>query len=102
MKGMFYKADLQTLHVSDDALFRIQKVLKRQKDRVLVKWKGWPDKYSSCISSQDVTTLQRDGSKNRPLVRFNWDPTNGKNFGPIPFLMQQMSQMLTTNLRFEK
>ena len=63
MKGMFYKADLQTLHVSDDALFRIQKVLKRQKDRVLVKWKGWPDKYSSCISSQDVTTLKKKKKK---------------------------------------
>ena len=41
---MFYEADLQKVHVSDDALFRIEKVLKRQKDHVLVKWKGWPDK----------------------------------------------------------
>ena len=47
VKGTFYEADLQNVYVSDDALFRIEKVLKRQKDRVLVKWKGWPDKYNS-------------------------------------------------------
>ena len=56
--GTFYDADLQKVHVSDQALFRIEKVLKRQKDRLLVKWKGWPDKYNSWIASRDVTSLQ--------------------------------------------
>ena len=59
VKGTFYDADLQKVHVSDQALFRIEKVLKRQKDRLLVKWKGWPDKYNSWIASQDVTPLQK-------------------------------------------
>ena len=59
MKGTFYEADLQNVHVSNDALFRIEKVLKRKKDPVLVKWKGWPDKYNSWISSQDVTLLKK-------------------------------------------
>jgi len=49
--------------VSDDALFLIEKVLKRQKERVLVKWKGWPDKYNSWIASQDVTTLKKKKKK---------------------------------------
>ena len=49
VKGTFYEADLQKVHVSDYALFRIEKVLRRQKDRVLVKWKGWPGKYNSWI-----------------------------------------------------
>jgi len=40
VKGTFYEADLQKVHVTDDALFRIEKVLERQKGRVLVKWKG--------------------------------------------------------------
>ena len=47
VKGTFYDADLQKVHVSDEALFRIEKVLKHQKGQVLVKWKGWPDKYNS-------------------------------------------------------
>ena len=63
VKGTFYDADLQKVHVSDQALFRIEKVLKRQKDRLLVKWKGWPDKYNSWIASQDETPLQKKNKK---------------------------------------
>ena len=59
VKGTFYEVDLQRVHVTDQALFRIEKVLKRPKDRMLVKWKGWPDKYNSWIASQDVTTLKK-------------------------------------------
>ena len=59
VKGTFYDADLQKVHVSNEALFRIEKVLKRQKDLLFVKWKGWPDKYNSWIASQDVTPLQK-------------------------------------------
>ena len=36
VKGTFYEADLQKFYVSNDALFRIEKVIKRQKDRMLV------------------------------------------------------------------
>jgi len=42
VKGTFYEADLQEVHVSNDALFRIEKVGKRQKDRVLVKCFHFP------------------------------------------------------------
>ena len=56
VQGTFYEEDLQKVHVSD--VFRIEKVLKRQKDRLLVNWKGWPDKYNSWIASQDVTSLR--------------------------------------------
>ena len=56
VQGTFYEEDLQNVHVSE--VFRIEKVLKRQKDRWLVKWKGWLDKYNSWIASQDVTSLR--------------------------------------------
>ena len=59
--GTFYDADLQKVHVSD--VFRIEKVLKRQKDRLLVKWKGWPDKYNSWIARGDVTSLRPPKTK---------------------------------------
>ena len=61
VQGTFYEADLQKVHVSD--VFRIEKVLQRQKDRWLVKWKGWPDKYNSWIASQDVTSLRPPQTK---------------------------------------
>ena len=56
VQGTFYEEDLQKVHVSD--VFRIEKVLKRQKDRWLVKWKGWPDKYNSWIARREVTSLR--------------------------------------------
>ena len=68
VQGTFYEEDLQKVHVSE--VFRIEKVLKRQKDRWLVKWKGWPDKYNSWIRSQDVTSLQPpQRKKTRPPKR---------------------------------
>ena len=57
VKGTFYHEDLQKVHVSDEALFRIEKVLKRPKGQMLVKWKGWPDKYNSWIPSASVSKL---------------------------------------------
>ena len=49
VKGKFYEQDLQKVQTGNDDLFRIGKVLKRRKDRLLVQWKGWPDKYNTWI-----------------------------------------------------
>ena len=54
IKGTFYEGDLQKVHVTD--IFRVEKVLKRRKNQLLVKWKGWPDKYNSWISTADIKT----------------------------------------------
>ena len=40
IKGTFYEQDLQKVTVEDDDLFRIDKVVKRKGDKVLVRWKG--------------------------------------------------------------
>jgi len=50
--GTFYEEDLQK--VTTDDVFRVEKVLKRRKNQLLVQWKGWPDKYNSWISKEDV------------------------------------------------
>ena len=52
VEGTFYEEDLQKVYVAD--VFRVEKVLKRRKNQLLVKWKGWPDKYNSWISTEDV------------------------------------------------
>ena len=49
IKGTFYEPDVQNVQVSDDSLFRLEKVLKRKGHNVLVRWKGWPSKYDSWI-----------------------------------------------------
>ena len=52
IKGTFYEPDVQKVQVSDDSLFRVEKVLKRKGRNVLVRWKGWPAKYDSWIPAQ--------------------------------------------------
>jgi len=52
IEGTFYPQDLQKVNVTDDSLFCVEKVLKRKKGQVLVRWKGWPSKYDSWIPSQ--------------------------------------------------
>ena len=52
IKGTFYEPDVQKVQVSDDSLFRVEKVFKRKGRNVLVRWKGWPAKYDSWIPAQ--------------------------------------------------
>ena len=59
IKGTFYKEDLQKVTVSHDDLFRIESVVRRKKDRVLVRWQGWPAKYDSWVSKKDLIPLSK-------------------------------------------
>ena len=52
IKGTFYEPNVQKVQVSDDSLFRGEKVLKRKGRNVLVRWKGRPSKYDSWIPAQ--------------------------------------------------
>ena len=47
LSGTFYAQDLQKVTKMDDNLFWVEKIVKRKGDKVLVRWKGWPDKYNS-------------------------------------------------------
>lgn len=57
LEGTFDEEDLQQVHVDDDGLFRMEKVLKRQRGKSLVKWKGWPDKYNIWVSKRVEKTM---------------------------------------------
>ena len=49
VEGTFYAQDLQKVTLEDD-LFRIEKKVKRKGNKVLVQWKGWPDKYDTWLN----------------------------------------------------
>ena len=57
IKGSFYEQDFQKVVVPDDALFRVDKVLKRKGNQVFVAWKGWPKEYNSWIWKKDLRAL---------------------------------------------
>ena len=66
IKGTFYNEDLQKVHVTDESVFRVEKILKRKRGQVLVRWKGWPSKYDSWIPSHGMH--QTNPSKKTGMV----------------------------------
>ena len=54
LQGTFYAWDLQKVHLDEVSYFRVEKVLKRQKDELYIKWKGYPVKYNSWIYKKDL------------------------------------------------
>ena len=57
IKGTFYEEDVQKVSVLDNALFRINQVIKRKGKQVFVSWKGWPNEYNSWVWKKDLQVL---------------------------------------------
>ncbi len=55
IRGTFYEAELQKVTKGADAVYRIDKVLRRRKrngkTEYFVRWKGYADKYNSWVDS---------------------------------------------------
>ena len=54
LRGAFYAEGLQKVTARDDDLFRVEKIVRRKGDKVLARWKGWPDKYNSWVEKRDL------------------------------------------------
>ena len=54
VQGTFYEQELQS---SVQEIYRIERVLKRGKDRVLVKWLGYSSAFNSWIPLADLEQL---------------------------------------------
>ena len=52
--GSFYEKELQK---SSQKEFRIEKVLKRKGDKLNVKWKGYDNRFNSCIVKKDLISV---------------------------------------------
>ena len=54
IQGSFYEQELQK---TSQSTFRIEKVLKRQGDKSLVKWMGYPKSFNSWIDTKAMVKL---------------------------------------------
>ena len=59
IQGSFHEQELQK--TSQDT-FRIEKVLKRQGDKSLVKWMGYPMSFNSWIDTKAMVKLTTEKS----------------------------------------
>ena len=61
IRGNFYQSELQPVNKSEDALWEIEKIVKkRNKNRrvqYLVKWLGYSDRFNSWVDEADVQNL---------------------------------------------
>ena len=52
--GTFYEPELQK---TSQELFRIEKVIKKEKKKSLVKWKGYSDDFNSWVDNKDIVNI---------------------------------------------
>ncbi len=66
---VFYEKELQKIIVNQDKTFKIEKILDQKKrgkrcsvlDRtseMVLKWRGWPPKFSSWLPERDILDIQ--------------------------------------------
>lgn len=55
--GTFYREQLQK---TDQTVYRIDRIIRKRGTEVLVKWSGYPDKFSSWIPETDVLQSGRE------------------------------------------
>ena len=54
IKGSFYEPELQK---TNQEIFRIEKVIKRGKNKSLVKWKGYSNDFNSLVDNKDIVNI---------------------------------------------
>ena len=58
LERTFYEVELQKVNYSPDQTFEVEQELDHRgcgrKQGVLVKWKGWPDKFNSWVAADMI------------------------------------------------
>ena len=57
LHGSFYEPEIQKVVKVESDVYVIENVLKRKKNRLFVKWRGYPDKFNSWVDVNDVRKL---------------------------------------------
>ena len=59
VQGTFYQPELNRVKVTEETVYRIEKVILRRRNDALVKWMGWPSKFNSWIPTASLKDFQR-------------------------------------------
>ena len=59
VKGTFHESELNKVRVNEHTTYRIDKIIKRRGDQVLVQWLGWPKKFNSWIARGSLKAYKR-------------------------------------------
>ena len=54
LDGMFYQEELLKTNMKENDLYIIEKIISKNKDKYLVKWKNYPDKFNSYVNKNDI------------------------------------------------
>ena len=57
IKGTFYEEELQKIIVDPDKTYKIEAVLARKNNQVLVKYLGWPKKFNEWVPKSRLTKI---------------------------------------------
>ena len=62
--GTFYTEELQPVVLQDNAVYKIEKILRYRKRKgkqreMLVKWLGWGDKFNSWVTATDLERVNK-------------------------------------------
>ena len=61
IESIFYESELQMAYIDSNVVYKIEKILqKRERNRiseVLVKWKGWPNKFNLWIPESNLKDI---------------------------------------------
>jgi len=61
LKGIFYESELSAYNENEETTYKIEKVLGKKKikgkDYVLVKYKGWPDKFNEWLPKENIALI---------------------------------------------
>ena len=52
--GMFYQEELLKTNMKDNDLYVIEKIIKKIRNRYLVKWKGYDNSFNSYVNKNDI------------------------------------------------
>ena len=56
IQGIFYEQEMQK---TNQDIFRVEKIIRKQKSRSLVKWLGYPDLFNSWVANKELISLQK-------------------------------------------